>query len=675
MLLLRVSRAVRFKRGGCRTVVLCWLASAWRMALQSNNPSTSTLSTYIVHRTSISTSCVRHFCRTSILPQGRCRLHSSASVTAISSGCDSNHQSELRLVAALRAFPQPTMQSLLSSYTSDSDEEKEPPASSASSTLTHSSPPIISSIPTSSLVSINPSPNIFSSSTSLALSTRSHYHNPTIAQLYQPVLGPLPASNRSTASASGPLNHPLGYVDRTVESDRLFDEQYHSFIARGVTVDPSHATLADTRIVRDSRVRLTAPFATDSTDAAALKQKRRLASDAADVDGYLGPWTPREEKSVDTQPTEEQLRIRADLAAKKQRTAQRDENNNVVTAETSQLLAGEAVDWAGRSFVDAPPDAVHVDWTAPNVGGCYVPKRLVHTWSGHRKGVNAIRFFPWSAHLLLSACMDGSVRLWRVGGDYKCLRSYNGHAEAVRDISFSHDGRQFLSVSYDKYVKLWDTETGQCVSRHTTGKIPFCGRLHPLPAHAHECLVGQNDRLIVQWDLRANAVTTEYNEHLGTVNSVTFIDENRRFVSTSDDKKVFVWEYGLPVVVKHIADPSMHSIPSVTVHPSGRYFLGQSQDNQILIFTAVNRYKMKRDKRFTGHQAAGYACQVGVSGDGQWVASGDGEGRMWVWDWKTSRVMKRIKCHDGVMIGCVWNENSTSQVATCGWDGLIKLWD
>ena len=41
----------------------------------------------------------------------------------------------------------------------------------------------------------------------------------------------------------------------------------------------------------------------------------------------------------------------------------------------------------------------------------------------------------------------------------------------------------------------------------------------------------------------------EYNYHLGAVNTVTFVDENRRFVSTSDDKTIRVWEFGIPVQV------------------------------------------------------------------------------------------------------------------------------
>ena len=40
----------------------------------------------------------------------------------------------------------------------------------------------------------------------------------------------------------------------------------------------------------------------------------------------------------------------------------------------------------------------------------------------------------------------------------------SGHSKAVRDISFNNPGTQFLSAGYDRYVKLWDTETGMAVS-------------------------------------------------------------------------------------------------------------------------------------------------------------------------------------------------------------------
>ena len=40
---------------------------------------------------------------------------------------------------------------------------------------------------------------------------------------------------------------------------------------------------------------------------------------------------------------------------------------------------------------------------------------------------------------------------------------------------------------------------------------------------------------ILQFDLRTADVVQEYNYHLGAINSVTLIDENRRFVSTSGE--------------------------------------------------------------------------------------------------------------------------------------------
>jgi len=86
---------------------------------------------------------------------------------------------------------------------------------------------------------------------------------------------------------------------------------------------------------------------------------------------------------------------------------------------------------------------------------------------------------------------------------------------------------------------------------------------------------------------------------------------------------------------------------------------------------------INRKKTFRGHIAAGFACQPSFSPDGAWLASGDGEGGLWFWDWKSTKMIRKIpRAHDnGPAIGVAWHPLQPSWFASCGWDGLIKLWD
>merc|ERR1711941_19500 len=99
----------------------------------------------------------------------------------------------------------------------------------------------------------------------------------------------------------------------------------------------------------------------------------------------------------------------------------------------------------------------------------------------------------------------------------------------------------------------------------------------------------------------------------------------------------------------------MHSIPFVGTAPDGKWLLMQNLDNSILTYGALNRIRLIKDKVFKGHHNTGYACQVSLSPDGRYVLSGDGKGRCYFWDWKTTRIARSIKAHDGVCIGTLWH--------------------
>lgn len=123
--------------------------------------------------------------------------------------------------------------------------------------------------------------------------------------------------------------------------------------------------------------------------------------------------------------------------------------------------------------MDPPSHLKPVDHT------CFIPKKLSHSYKGHTKAVNKIKFFPKVGHFLLSCSLDCKIKLWEVNDSKKCVWTYLGHTESVRDISFSNDGRNFVSVGFDKLIHYWDTETGKAILSFANKKLPFCCTMNP----------------------------------------------------------------------------------------------------------------------------------------------------------------------------------------------------
>lgn len=119
----------------------------------------------------------------------------------------------------------------------------------------------------------------------------------------------------------------------------------------------------------------------------------------------------------------------------------------------------------------------------------------------------------------------------------------------------------------------------------------------------------------------------------------------------------------------------MHSMPAVVLHPKKDVMALQSMNNEILVWGAQGKFQAKNKKKFTSHQTAGYACQMSVSPDGRFLCTGDGAGKLYYYDWASTKCFQRMQAHDKGPAICVdWHPVEGSLVVSCGWDGVIKLW-
>ncbi|ORY70180.1 WD40-repeat-containing domain protein [Pseudomassariella vexata] len=430
-------------------------------------------------------------------------------------------------------------------------------------------------------------------------------------------------------------------------------------------------------------------------EAAKIRAGRQKKGDAIIADGegaYVGPWAKYESAEYEEvgddeglasdeeyeyieQDEDEVVESGTVLAAPAESIARRKEVEKLGD-ERSKFHGSEQFDYQGRTYMHIPQD-LDID-LRKEIGSVtnYIPKKLVHTWQDHGgKAVTSLRFFPNSGHLLLSSGADTTIKIWDVYHQKELLRTYHGHAKAVSDITFNSSGTQFLSASYDRQMKLWDTETGACINKFTTGKTPHVVKFNPSPEHSHEFLAGMSDKKIVQFDTRTREIVQEYDHHLNAINTIVFVDNNRRFMTTSDDKSLRAWDYNIPVPIKYIAEPYMYPMTRAAPHPSGKYVAYQSSDNQIVVYGANDKFRQNRKKSYRGHNNAGTAIDVAISSDGQFLASGDSGGFVCFWDWKTCKMYHKLHAGDQAITSVLWHPQETSKVVAAGMDGIIRYWD
>jgi pre-mRNA-processing factor 17 len=469
-----------------------------------------------------------------------------------------------------------------------------------------------------------------------------------------------------------------------------FKREYYTFQNFGYATKPNLRGTPELAVSDDARLdhgfrSVYQKQPKDKRQEAQWIKKERLTDNDPSSPNFNGPWAPLEvqkllEETKVKEIDEEQKSKLVILEERRKKKLKEHKDNPLVTDYvSSEIILKDAevtfhgasrVDYQGRSFIH-PPTELKIDPNQP----AYLPKKCIHTYVGHTKAIQTVKFIPIYGHLLLTGSIDHTVKIWDVFNNRHCVQTYAGHTNAIRDICWNYDGTEFLTCSYDRLIRQWDTETGKVINTFKCRKIPYCIRYNPDPERQSAFIVGTANRVIQQYDTNSGKKVLKYEEHLGSVYSICFVDGNKKFVSSSDDKKLFLWEFGIPVVVKHISEPAMNIITYMQLHPNERHFVGQSVDNRLVVMEARGGFRLNRRKKFIGHINSGYSCAITFSPDGQFIGSGDSNGRAWFWDWRTSRNYRTLQGHEDACVGLDYHPIIPSMVATCGWDGVAKLWD
>ncbi|KAJ8288787.1 hypothetical protein COCON_G00014460 [Conger conger] len=313
--------------------------------------------------------------------------------------------------------------------------------------------------------------------------------------------------------------------------------------------------------------------------------------------------------------------------------------------------------------------------------GAELPRRVRLRIQAHQGPVNAIHWcpVPHLSHLLLSASMDGTAKVWDGAGSGRCLRTCSSHSGAVRDACWSQCGRRLLTGSFDHKVHLTDVETGQKVVAVNNQCKVTCLALQPSDPHVFLC--GGFSPEVKAWDTRTCKVVRVYQAAIQQTLDILFLAAGKEFVTSSDsvsrdsaERTLIAWDFHTSAKVSNQIFHERYTCPSLALHPQQDLFVAQTNGNYIALFSAQRPYKMNKRKRYEGHKVEGYAVGCQFSADGSVLASGSSSGSLHFYEHQSARALRTLPAHQQACVGVGLHPVLPAVAATCDWSGEVSVW-
>ncbi len=152
-----------------------------------------------------------------------------------------------------------------------------------------------------------------------------------------------------------------------------------------------------------------------------------------------------------------------------------------------------------------------------------------------------------------------------------------GHVDAVTEICFTKDSSKFISVGWDKNVKVWDVTAG-----HETKTFPESERINACILNPDESkiITGSSDALHV-WNRTTDRIDTivAYN---GEITSMCAVQNY--FVTGDEAGTIAIWDVNRYTKINEIRKAHLLGVWCLNPSPDGKYFVSSGGDGKVTVW-------------------------------------------------------------------------------------------
>ena len=162
-----------------------------------------------------------------------------------------------------------------------------------------------------------------------------------------------------------------------------------------------------------------------------------------------------------------------------------------------------------------------------------VPNQILQ---GHTDSIWSIAFSP-DSKIIVSGSSDRTVKLWdsQTG---QCLKTFVEHTRPILSVTFSPDGKIIASCGGHSIIKLWDVVTGECnrtIKEQASYTIAFSPNGYLLAS-------GNTSGLVKLWDVRDGQCTGTLGRYGKPIISIAFSPDGKILACGSFDGTVNLWD-------------------------------------------------------------------------------------------------------------------------------------